>query len=253
MEKYIDGIGFDMSSVAYRYGICDYAKDYRTIVDISDIELRNKEVDKLIDHLINDRENNGFFGPNDFVYINRLFGHAIKLDDREVYYSFFTNLNKNFKENPDKPSGYIVMTSIIRTIYEYYGTYDVINNRRWELTESHFDKDDNYVVPSIKNLKGQRSAACVEFASLAHNLWLMTGVKSYYVLTKDAKIDNYSDDGHAFVIVEYGGEFRIFDAAQNIYKLLKENPIEIFDADKPFIVDDKVYTNASKIKNDKKL
>lgn len=253
MEKYIDGFGFDMSPLAYRYGECDLAKGYRNIANISDAELRNKEIDKLIDHLIDNREDNGFFGPDDIVYINRMFGQAIRLDDREVYYSFFENLNRNFKDNPDKSSGYIVMKSIIRTIYEYYGSFDFENNRRDILTETSFDDNDDFVVPSIKNLKGQNSAACVEFASLAHNLWLMTGVKSYYVLSKDVKFDNYNDDGHAFVIVEYGGDFRIFDAAQNVYKKLEENPIELFDNSKPFVLDDKVYANASKIRNDKKL
>ena len=253
MEKYIDGFDFDVSSLAYRYGKSDYVKDYKTIANISDVTLRNKEVDELIDYLIDNRENNGLFGPNDIVYINRMFGQAIRLDDREVYYSFFENLNKNFKDNTDKSSGYIVMKSIVKTIYEYYGPFDFENNKREVLTETYFDNDDNYVVPSVKNLKGQNSAACVEFASLSHNLWLMTGVKSYYVLSKDVKFDNYNDDGHAFVIVEYGGNFKIFDIAQNVYKQLKENPIELFDNSKPFVLDDKVYANASKIRNDKKL
>lgn len=252
MEEYFDGFDFDCSALAYRYGKCDYSKIYKEIAMIEDINKRNKEIDKLIDLLVSDNENNGFFAPEDIVYINRMFGNAIKLDDREVYYDFFSNLNYNFKNITDKSEGFIIMSSVIKTVYQYFGMFDFENNKRFELTDSYFDKDDNLVVPSIKTLKGMNSAACVEYSSLAHNLWLMTGVTSYYVLTKDTYIDN-SDDGHAFIIIEYDNKYKIFDMAQGIYKALDINPIELFKKKRPFIVDDKIYTYASYLnKNNKK-
>ena len=243
MEQFYDGIDFDMSSVAVRYGKYDGEIDYRKIAELEETE-RNKVIDALVEEFNQKKEETGFFGKDDIIYINRLYGNAFKIDDNEIYHLFFKNLDNSFKTFKDiKKSGAIVMTTIMNTVYEYLGKFDGDMKKRFALTESYFDENDNLVVPSIKTMKNQNASVCVEYSSLAHNLWLLTGVKSYYVLSKDAKFEG-SDDGHAFVIVEYGGKCRLFDLAQGVGGPIKDNPIELFENKKPLIINGMVYANA---------
>lgn len=247
MAQFYNGFMFDASTVAMRYGKHNEPIDYKTIALIDDEQERNKQVDMLVSSLIADSENTGFFRPDDIIYINRLLGNAIKVDDNEIYYQFFNMLNARFKEFPDKPTGAIVMRSITDTVYDYFGKFDGDYKKRNSLTSGYFDDNDDLVIPSIRDIKGQNAAACVEYSALAHNLWLLTGVTSYFVLSKDAAFEG-SNDGHAFVIVEYGEKFRLFDLAQEVAGLLQGNPIETLQNNKPFIVNNMVYANASSIK-----
>lgn len=243
MEKIYDGISFDMSSLAVRYGKYDGEIDYRKIAELEENE-RNKTVDKLVEEFNQKKEETGFFGQDDIIYINRLYGNSFKIDDNEIYHLFFKNLGNAFETYKDtKKSGAIVMTTIMNTVYEYLGKFDGDMEKRFALTESYYDENDNMVVPSIRDLKNQNASICVEYSSLAHNLWLLTGVKSYYVLSKDAKFED-TNDGHAFVIVEYGGKFRLFDLAQGIGGQLNIDPIELFDNKKPLIINGMIYANA---------
>ena len=47
MEKFYDGIDFDMSSLAVRYGQYDGTIDYKKIAELEETE-RNKTIDKLV-------------------------------------------------------------------------------------------------------------------------------------------------------------------------------------------------------------
>ena len=246
MEQFYDGIDFDMSAVAVRYGQYDGEIDYRKIAELEECE-RNKMVDQLVEEFNQKKDETGFFGQDDIIYINRLYGSSFKIDDNEIYHLFFKNLDNAFKKFKDtKRTGAIVMTTIMNTVYEYLGKFDGDMKKRYSLTESYFDENDNLIVPSIKDLKSKNASACVEYSSLAHNLWLLTGVKSYYILSKDAKFEG-SDDGHAFVIVEYGGKCRLFDLAQGVGGYIDINPIELFKNKKPLIINGKIYANAKYI------
>ena len=243
MENFYDGFDFDMSDLAVRYGQYDGKIDYKQIASL-DEEERNKIVDELDEELKQKKEITGFFGSDDIIYINRLWGNSFKIDDNEIYHLFFRNLGKAFKQYGDvKTSGAIVMSSIGATVFEYLGRFDGNMKKRYALTSAYYDDDDNYVVPSIKELKNKNASACVEYASLAHNLWLLTGVKSHYVMSKDSKIPG-SDDGHAFVIVEYGGKFRLCDYAQGLAGYVNGNPMELFENKIPLIINGMIYTNA---------
>ena len=176
MEKFYDGISFDMSSLAVRYGKYDGEIDYRKIAELEESE-RNKTVDKLVEEFNQKKEETGFFGQDDIIYINRLYGNLFKIDDNEIYHLFFKNLGNAFETYKDtKKSGAIVMTTIMNTVYEYLGKFDGDMKKRYDLTESYYDENDNMVVPSIRDLKNQNASICVEYSSLAHNLWLLTGV-----------------------------------------------------------------------------
>ena len=247
MAEFYDGFGFDMSGLSIRYGKQRGEPKYKDIAVLTEKRIRDKKVDELVKEFIKQKETTGFFAPDDNIYINKMFGKVFTIDDMEIYHTFFENLNANLTSSEGKSSGGIVMRSVYKTVLDYYGRFDGDQKKRYKLTSSTFDNDDNFVVPSIKELKGQNAAACVEYASLAHNLWLLAGVTSHYVLSKDTNFQG-SSEGHAFVIVEYGEKFRLFDIAQEIGGPLNGNPIKDIKNGKPLIVNNMVYANASKAK-----
>lgn len=248
MSEFYNGFGFDMSPLSIRYGKQQGEPRYKEIAQIEDKKVRDKKVDSLVKEFIKNKENTGFFAPDDTIYINKMFCKAFQIDDNEIYHTFFDNLNERMKEQEGKSSGGIVMRSIYKTVLDYYGRFDGNESKRQKLTAAHFDENDNFVTPSIKTLKGQCASACVEYASLAHNLWLLAGVTSHYVLSKDTNFSG-STEGHAFVIVEYGEKFRLFDIAQEIGGPLSGNPISDMKEGKPLVVNSFVYANATKLKS----
>ena len=145
-------------------------------------------------------------------------------------------------------SGAIIMTAVTQTIFDYLGRFDGDVKKRFALTSVYYDENDNYVVPSIKELKNQHASSCVEYSSLAHNLWLLTGVKSYYIVSKDTKFE-ISNDGHAFIVLEYDDKCRLFDMAMGAAGYVEPNPIELFDNHKPLIINGNVYANAKYVEN----
>lgn len=248
MEKIYDGFDFDTSSVSVRYGKYNGKINYQKIAQLEEPE-RTQTINALVEEFIQKKEETGFWCPNDVIYINRLYGNAFKIDDNEIYHLFFKKLQNNLEKTKDTlTSGAIVMMSVQDTIYDYFGKFDGDEKKRYNLTTSYFDENDNYVVPSIKSLKKQHASACVEYSSLAHNLWLLTGVKSYYILSKDTKFQT-SNDGHAFVVVEYGGKCRLFDMALSSSGYINPNPIELFDNKQPLIINGNIYANASYAEN----
>lgn len=248
MAEFYDGFGFDMSGLSIRYGKQQGKPRYEEIAQLQDKRIRDKKVDELVKEFIKNKDKTGFFAPDDPIYINKMFGKVFTIDDNEIYHTFFDNLNANFSSREGRSSGGIVMRSVYKTVLDYYGRFDGDQKKRYQLTSSSFDDEDNFIIPSIKNLKGQNSAACVEYASLAHNLWLLAGVTSHYILSKDTNFPG-SSEGHAFVIVEYGEKFRLFDIAQEIGGPLNGNPIKDIQNSKPLVVNNMVYANASKAKN----
>ncbi len=60
MEQFYDGIDFDMSSVAVRYGKYDGEIDYRKIAELEESE-RNKTVDALVEEFNQKKRRNRFF------------------------------------------------------------------------------------------------------------------------------------------------------------------------------------------------
>ena len=242
MEKFYDGFDFDICSVAVRYGQYDGKIDYKQIASLEENE-RNKVVDGLVEEFNQKKDETGFFGNKDTIYINRFLGNSFRINDNEIYHLFFKKLSDNLKTLKDQKTGTVVMLTIRETVFDYLGKFNGDFKKRFDLTSAFYDDDDNYIIPSIKDLKNKNASACVEYASIAHNLWLLTGVKSYYIMSKDTKFPN-STDGHAFVVVEYGKKHRLFDLAQDIGGTINNNPIELFENKKPLIVNGMIYVNA---------
>lgn len=250
MQKY-EGFNFNLSNFACRYGKYNGKFNYIDIASIDDEKLRNEKVDMLVDELIKNSEETGFFTPDEHIFVNFGLGKRFKIDDREIYHSFFNNLNKILKQKKSEKPGIIRTLAVTKTILDYYGKYNPKNaNKRFELLD-YWDADE---APSIKGFKKQNSAACVENSALAHNLFLLAGEEAYYCISKDTKFSNI-EDGHAFVILKriiQGKEkFGIYDLSLQVYKELDGNPIKDCLDGKPLIVNGNIYANARNANNKK--
>lgn len=243
--EFFDDFNFDLSPLAIRYGQSQETIDFMKIAEIEDEGQRNKIVDELVDKLIEDKENTGFFGFDDSICINALLNCRFKIDDREIYYEYFKNLAKNKDKIPEKTTGVLCLYTIAETVIKYFGEFNGDQRRRHDLTSTYYDEDDNFVVPSIKILKNQNASSCIEYAAVSHNLWLLTGVKSYFIVSKDTIFKNKNNfDGHAFNIVEYGGKFKLFDIANDVTCVFKFDPIKNLKNEKPLVIGNSVYANA---------
>ena len=154
-------------------------------------------IDELVETLSNDTEKSGFFSKDETIDINTMKMQSFKLDDQDIYYTFFDNLEQFINENNKFPVS--VLKSIVKTESDYFGNLpDSENLRKREKLAKIDTSTDDYVIPSISAFKGMDCAACVEYSSLAHNLWL-AGIKSYFVMSKDVYFEDVANnDGRAF-------------------------------------------------------
>ncbi len=253
MEKF-NGMDMNSSGIAVRYGAEPNSKALcLEILNEQNNDEKIKKIDYLIKILSKNYENNGFFAAEDTIYSNRLFLQGFKLDDKLIYYNFFDNLEKYISIG-FKLSG-AALRAIIETENNYFG--NIANTagmkKRAEISKITFNDNDDILVPSIKEFENANCGACVEFASVAHNLWLMTGLKSYYIISKNVKFQNdNSPDGHAFVIVEnLKGKCMMFDAVNNNFEVLQKNPVKNMLNGVPFSSKGNCYANADKLKKEK--
>lgn len=246
MERF-NGLSWDASGLAVRHGT-ERTEKWSEIIAEKDTDKRHKMIDELVETLSNDTEKSGFFSKDETIDINTMKMQSFKLDDQDIYYTFFDNLEQFINENNKFPVS--VLKSIVKTESDYFGNLpDSENLRKREKLAKIDTSTDDYVIPSISAFKGMDCAACVEYSSLAHNLWLLAGIKSYFVMSKDVYFEDVANnDGHAFGIIEYNDKFLLCDMVQNSFPILSGSPIgDIFDG-KQLILKDKIYANASKCK-----
>lgn len=231
------------ADVTIRYGIEQSIADvWKVIINIKNDEERNQKIDSLIIELEQNSEENGFFRREDKVSINIFSG--FRINDKEIYYDFFKRLKKIYtlllKSEKKEIEGFAIFSAIKETVESYFGKdkKDAMRERM-NLTAIVADENDDFIPPSIKVLKESGCGMCVEKSSIAHNLWLMCGKKSYYISSKAVFVNANNHDGHAFCVVEYDNKFRIFDAALGNYGLLDFNPIETIKDNIPFKVTNK--------------
>ena len=230
-----------------------FGEEWRKIVEIEDREERNQEIDKLLENYQSNSTQNGFWGQNDIVQITFGAGasNSIMLDDKSLYYLFFDvlkeNLDKNKAlENP-KNEGLIVVNSIYATINMYFGKYNGNLDLRDRLTSFDFEQEK---MPSVAVLKGKGCAACVEKASVSHNLFLLTGRESYFVSSCSSKFEHSNDQGHSFTFIKNSkGNFMLFDHAMQNFGMVEGDPIEAMLNGEPLVIGEPfanqgVYANA---------
>ena len=236
MKKEIEKIGA-IPTISIRYGKEPGISGlWTSICKIEDEKERNAEVDKLVCRMIENRDENGFWGPDDVVVINNA-GLKFKLDDMTIYYDFFSTLHKQFHAN-QKMSPSFFGGSIKTTLTNYFGKISGDERKRASLTSFDIDENDNIIIPSIKKLKGQDCAACVEYASLSHNLWLFSGAESFYILNLNIE--------HAFNIVGFSKQYMLFDIVQDKFKTLDGNPIEKIEKQEELVIDGFAYSKQNK-------
>ena len=105
--------------------------------------------------------------------------------------------------------------TIIKTLNDYFGELRVDEEKRLSLLAQSWDKDNQPIKTSIRNLKDQNCAACVERASLSHNFWLMAGAQSFYVSSRRIN--------HAFNVWTTGKNANLFDATQHNFGLFPKD------------------------------
>lgn len=233
IEKIADIKGYFKTQYTIQYGSEPLIKnEWKRILQIEDRDERNAEIDKLVDKMEANSENNGFISSTQSVEINPM-GNAIYLDDREIYYMFFDNLKMVKEQYPDQPSGFIYAQAIEITLYDYFGTTNGSNEPRDSLTLLKEDENGKMVPPSIKNEKGMNCAACVERASVSHNLWLLSGSESFYVYNPFIH--------HAYNTVNLGRKHTLFDCARHTIRHLDFDPIEKIRNNEDFVIDDFTY------------
>ena len=254
MQKYYSSLGLSIAAeTTIKYGKEDTIKDsWKTITEIENDKEREEKINNILQIMESNKENNGFIARDDVVRINKI-GNAFKLDDTQLYYSYFETLKKFKEKFPNEPDGRIVFFAIRATIDTYFGGTYSNRDLRMSLTEIDIT-DEGAIIPSISLQKGKSCSLCVERASVAHNLWLLAGEQSHYVNSLDCKFEDtkneYSNDGHAFCIVEIDGVYKLFDPTMQIYKKLEDNPIDKMLKGEPFKVSSKdgreyTYANAS--------
>ena len=231
------------ADVTIRYGIEEgLTNEWKEIINTKNEEEKKQKIDKLIEKLEENSEVNGFFKAQDKVSINIFCG--FRLDDKEIYYLFFNRLEKIYNSLLTKLhkdiDGFTIFSAIKETLTIYFrNDLKDAMRERMNLTAIVADEDDNFIPPSIRVLKDTGCGMCAEKSSIAHNLWLMCGKKSYYFTSKSVFVNGNNPDGHAFCIVEYDNKFRIFDSALGNYGMLDCNPIETIKNNEPFKVTNK--------------
>jgi len=230
MEAFYSSIGLSIvAETKIKYGKEDEANSvWKKIINIKDADERNKKIDTFISLMEKNNKENGFIGRDEVVKINGL-GNAFKLDDNQLYYLFFDTLKILKENNPNEPDSRILFHGIKSTIKNYFGGLGSNRQKRMILTSIEIS-DDDIKIPSISLQRGENCSLCAERASVAHNLWLLTGTKSHYVNSSDCNFgsisNEYINDGHAFCVVEIDRAYKLFDLTMQVYKKLDDNPID---------------------------
>jgi hypothetical protein len=250
-KKTMDQMSINGTSIKYgkESNIDEY---WRQIANCNDQSSRYEMIDQLLMIMENNAAQNGFWRADDEIRITFGIGsNAVHLDDKNIYYNFFDNLNYMYNKNNefDVPlkDGAIALRSVFGTIENYFGAYNGDINLRHQLTDMNFD---TFEYPSISVLKGKGCGACVEKAAVAHNLWLLMGRESYYVSSTSSKFENSNDEGHAFCIIKNSQDrYMLYDHAMNNFGPLSGEPIQTLLNGEPLVIKEPfknqgVYANA---------
>ena len=113
MEKYYSSTGLSIASETnIRYGQEEGFIDvWKKIIGIDNIDERKKQIDKIITSIESDKDDNGFISRDEAVEINKI-GNSFRIDDIELYYSFFEMLKLLKDNNPNEPDSRIVFHAV---------------------------------------------------------------------------------------------------------------------------------------------
>ncbi len=101
-----------------------------------------------------------------------------------------------------------VVCCILKTTWLYFGSPSPHKQREIYLQASNNDAK----AVSIKEFYQQNAACCLERNTLAHNLMLFVGIKSYLILGFLGN-DNKSNERHVFTLISHDGQYFLVDYA----------------------------------------
>lgn len=211
---------------------------WKDIILCEDDEKRVKMIDSYVK--IASADSNGFFGLNDIISTGQ--GRGFVLDDMNLYYEFFKNLKMYFDYNESLEfkhnEGSVLDNAIRKTINDYAGL-GCDREKRLQLTQSTVTDDGDIKFPSIREQYKKGTLLCTEKASIAHNLWLLSGRTSYFCFTSSDTLsggEEFSNDMHNFTIIDNGHGLTLYDVAMNNYCKLPEDTIEKTLQGQPLVV-----------------
>ena len=240
-------------SINVHYGKDEKAEIiFEKLLKIKDAELRKVEIDKFIDYLEENSDKddpktgNGFYSKSKVIYAEKgpltKSGAQFKIDDNEIYYLFFNNWLAIRQEYPNSSNDAITHTAIRYTLLDYFGQDFGNVNKRQKLLQPEINSNE-IAAKSIQILKREHCALCTEKATVANNLWIISGNESYCI---DGPIDfseiGIYDEEHQFLIVKSNdGTYRLFDYAMGFAKLFdeNENPIDVILKGSPLVYENK--------------
>ena len=149
-------------------------------------------------------------------------------DISDIYTILKEKISKT--ENPQFET---LCADIYDTIEEYFNGIDNINQRM--IFYKPLDDIDNFNdIGKVSDLKGKGAAMCVERSMVAQNLLNFLGIKSFY--KSSGIIKNGNKEIHSYNLVEYNGNYYIFDASiptinnNRINPLIATIPKEVYEA-----------------------
>lgn len=209
------------------------------ISSIEDPRKRNIEINTLLEHMEQNSSENSFLNSSTTIHIPQT-GNGFKLDDPNLYYLFFDVLKALKKKTPPYEESYLTLKAVITTIKIYFGGLNNNATIHDDLTYIKIDgATQDCIIPSISNQKGKNCSSSVERASTAHNLWLLLGYKSYFIIAMNCSFTESQSSyigPHSFCIIEQDNKFKLFDSSTGIYKKLEGNPIECILKGQPLTI-----------------
>ncbi len=191
-----------------------YLYENKYVIDGDTMLINEQKINKIIGL---NHANGVFYGGNissfgkEFKneYINVVTGIAdhvsAQIGDISEAYSLLDN---KIKDN--KPNDLFELCSIVyEVVNEYFGDISSLDNRmNYYKSDDMLDEGEvNY----ISNLKHSNAAACVERAALSQNLLCHLGIKSYY--KSSGIIKNNEKDAHSYNLIDYNGEYYLYDSS----------------------------------------
>ena len=110
--------------------------------------------------------------------------------------------------NVDSTNIYELSHIVLETVDEFFGGINNIERRLDYYYSNDFEESKNN---KISDLKGTGAAMCVERAALAQNLLKSLGINSFFKTS--GIIKNNEKEVHSYNLIEYNGQYYIFDTS----------------------------------------
>lgn len=161
-----------------------------------------------------------------------IFVDGFMLDDTEIYKALIQEIIdiKHAHGQEQKTVRDIALNAVLRTIDKYFGNFisdNTTSRRRKIFYEDHSNADSEAF--SVRELKGQCVAECMEKAATAQNLLTFLGYNSKLILSNKCELTPGNSELHAYnilstdrgnFIVDFTNPLLVEDQERNIVNIL---------------------------------